>query len=84
MELESLLGDDAAYLLGYEAKGIAANMLSSPGPDYVSEVLAQTDRSPQVLRSIQSLFDHGRLGGTGYVSILRDGSCNFKGIPCCR
>ena len=41
-----------------------------PGPDYVDRVMAQSDRSPQVLRNLQSLFDHGRLAGTGYVSIL--------------
>jgi class I fructose-bisphosphate aldolase len=70
VELENLLGDDAAYLLEHEARGIPAGLLSGPGPNYVSDVLAQTDRPPQVLRSIQSLFDHGRLGGTGYVSIL--------------
>jgi len=70
VELENLLGEDAAYLLEHESKGIAADQLSGPGPDYVSEVFSQTDRSPQVLRSIQSLFNHGRLGGSGYVSIL--------------
>src|SRR5207248_9725059 len=41
-----------------------------PGPDFVDRVFTQTDRTPQVLRSLQSLFDHGRLAGTGYVSIL--------------
>jgi class I fructose-bisphosphate aldolase len=44
--------------------------LSLPGPDFIDRVLAQSDRSPQVLRSLQSLYDHGRLAGTGYVSIL--------------
>ena len=70
MDIETLLGEDAAYLLEHEATGVPAASLTSPGPDYIGDVLVQSDRSPQVLRSLQSLFDHGRLGGTGYVSIL--------------
>ncbi|MFJ9566141.1 hypothetical protein ACIRQQ_39685 [Streptomyces fuscichromogenes] len=41
-----------------------------PGPDFVDRVVSGTDRSPRVMRNLQSLFDHGRLAGTGYVSIL--------------
>ncbi len=70
MDIQSLLGAEAESLLTHEAKGIPRDDLSLPGPDYVDRVLAATDRSPQVLRNLQSLFDHGRLGGTGYVSIL--------------
>jgi len=70
VDTASLLGDDAAYLLDHEATAIPAAGLTLPGPDYVSDVVAATDRSPQVLRNLQSLFDHGRLGGSGYVSIL--------------
>ena len=69
-DLVSLLGDDADSLLGHEARGIPAADLHLPGPDYIERVLEQSDRSPQVLRNLQSLFDHGRLGGSGYVSIL--------------
>ncbi|MYH97725.1 MAG: class I fructose-bisphosphate aldolase, partial [Acidimicrobiia bacterium] len=54
----------------HESKTIPREDLSLPGPDFVDRVMASTDRSPQVLRNLQSLFDHGRLGGTGYVSIL--------------
>jgi class I fructose-bisphosphate aldolase len=68
--LSSLLGDDADDLLGYQSTGIPADLLHLPGPDFVDRVVAQTDRNPQVLRNIQQLFDSGRLGGTGYVSIL--------------
>jgi class I fructose-bisphosphate aldolase len=57
-------------LLDYRAKGIQANSLHLPGPDFVDRVMSISDRSPQVLRSLQSLFDHGNLGQTGYVSIL--------------
>ena len=70
MDIQGLLGDEAESLLSYESKTIPREDLSLPGPDFVDRVMASTDRSPQVLRNIQSLFDHGRLGGTGYVSIL--------------
>ena len=70
MDIQALLGDDADDLLGHESKGIPASDLHLPGPDFIDDVFAQTDRSPQVLRNLQSLFDHGRLAGTGHVSIL--------------
>ena len=70
MDIEGLLGDEAESLLSHESKTIPREDLSLPGPDFVDRVMTQTDRSPQVLRNLQSLFDHGRLGGTGYVSIL--------------
>jgi class I fructose-bisphosphate aldolase len=69
-EIQNYLGDDAESLLSYQAKGISSEMLHLPGPDFVDRVYSATDRSPQVLRSIQQLFDHGRLSGTGYLSIL--------------
>ena len=69
-DLASLLGDEAESLLSHESKGIPASDLHLPGPDYIDRVLRQSDRTPQVLRSLQSLFDHGRLRGTGHVSIL--------------
>ncbi|HEX6391159.1 MAG TPA: fructose-bisphosphate aldolase, partial [Solirubrobacteraceae bacterium] len=68
--LEELLGADGASLLTHECTTISASDLHLPGPDFVDRVWIQSDRSPQVLRNLQSLFDHGRLGGTGYVSIL--------------
>src|SRR5436190_18707821 len=70
MDIQGLLGDAAEDLLTHESKGIPKDDLYLPGPDFVDRVFTQTDRTPQVLRSLQSLFDHGRLGGTGYVSIL--------------
>jgi len=70
MDLVSLLGDDAQGLLEHESKGISKENLSLPGPDFVDRVFLQSDRNPQVLRNLQALFDHGRLGGSGYVSIL--------------
>ncbi len=68
--LEELLGDDADSLLNHRCETIDASDLHLPGPDFVDRVWVQSDRSPQVLRNLQSLFDHGRLGGSGYVSIL--------------
>ncbi len=69
-DIVRLLGEQASYLLDHKCEGIGRDLLTLPGPDFVTDVVAGTDRSPQVMRSLQSLFDHGRLGGTGYVSIL--------------
>lgn len=65
-----LLGADADYLLNYKAKGFDSSALHLPGPDFVDRVVALSDRSPQVMRNFQVLLDHGRLAGTGHVSIL--------------
>ncbi len=70
INIPELLGDEAAYLLEYESKTIPKEALHLPGPDFVDRVIASSDRRVQVLRSMQTLFDHGRLAGTGYVSIL--------------
>jgi class I fructose-bisphosphate aldolase len=63
------LGDQAG-LLDYRCTGIDRDMLHLPGGDFVDRVVAYTDRSPSVLRNINSLFHHGRLDGSGYISIL--------------
>lgn len=68
--IEELLGKEADDLLNYNCETISKDDLYLPGPDFVSEVSMQSDRTPRVLRSLQTLFDTGRLGGTGYVSIL--------------
>ena len=65
-----LLGSEADSLLNHTSKTILRDELHLPGPDFVSRVWESSDRSPQVLRSIQQLFNTGRLGGTGYLSIL--------------
>jgi class I fructose-bisphosphate aldolase len=69
-DIQGLLGNDADELLTYTCKGITADQLTLPGGDIVDRVYAQSDRSPQVLRNLQSMFGHGRLAGTGHVSIL--------------
>lgn len=69
-KIRELLGNDADLLLNHVSKTIPKENLSLPGGDFVDRVWAQSDRNPSVLRSLQTLHDHGRLGGTGYVSIL--------------
>jgi len=64
------LGTKAQDLLQYKARGIAKDHLHLPGPDFVDRVLVGTDRSIPVLRNLQSIFNHGRLAGTGYLSVL--------------
>ena len=68
--IAELLGDKADSLLNHVSKTISKEYLYIPGSDFVSRVWTDSDRNPQVLRSLQQLFDHGRLGGTGYLSIL--------------
>ncbi|MGD0287075.1 MAG: class I fructose-bisphosphate aldolase [Acidimicrobiales bacterium] len=70
INIRETLGDEADSLLGHECKTIERDRLSLPGPDFVDRVLVQSDRPVPVLRNLQQMFDHGRLGGTGYLSIL--------------
>jgi len=70
MDTVALLGDEAESLLAHDSKGIPKEDLTLPGPDFVDRVFTQSDRSPQVLRNLQALYGSGRLGGSGYVSIL--------------
>ena len=69
-DIAEFLGSEAKSLLEHTCKGIPATQISQPGPDFIERVLSHSDRSVPVLRSIQSLYDHGRLNGTGYLSIL--------------
>jgi class I fructose-bisphosphate aldolase len=64
------LGGDADLLLNHVSKTIPKEQLHLPGGDFVDRVWMQSDRTPAVLRSLQTLYDHGRLSGTGYLSIL--------------
>lgn len=64
------LGSDAEKLLSYTSKTFLKEDIRQPGPNYVDESFGLSNRSPQVLRSLQQMFDHGRLGGSGYISIL--------------
>jgi class I fructose-bisphosphate aldolase len=67
--IERILGDDAG-LLQHQCRTIPKESLHLPGPDFIDRVLVQTDRSPRVLGALQAMLNTGRLGGTGYVSIL--------------
>ena len=69
-KIVEILGNDADNLLKHECKTVDKNTLTLPGGDFVDRVFRDTNRSNQVLRSINSIYNHGRLGGTGYVSIL--------------
>src|SRR5215470_2444065 len=69
-EIEKLLGDEGQALLKHECKTISKDLLHLPGPDFVDRVWVVSDRHAAVLRNLQSLFNTGRLAGTGYVSIL--------------
>ena len=68
--IEELLGDEARTLLDHKSQTIPKEHIYPPGPDFIDRVVAQSDRSPSVMRSLQALINNGRLAGTGYVSIL--------------
>jgi class I fructose-bisphosphate aldolase len=70
MDIASLLGADASTLLDHKATAFPKDWLTLPGPDFLHDVFTASDRSPTVLRNLSTLYNHGRLGGTGYVSIL--------------
>jgi class I fructose-bisphosphate aldolase len=70
IDIEGILGEESEQLLGHVCKGIPRELLHLPGPDFVDRVTAASDRSPRVLRNLQALHDNGRLGGSGYMSIL--------------
>lgn len=69
-KIENLLADKAGYFLGHESKTIHKESLHLPGPDFTDRIFKESNRSNQVLRSLQALYGHGRLANTGYLSIL--------------
>lgn len=69
-KIAELLGKDADFLLNYCSQTIPREQLHIPGPDFVERIHASSDRPVPVLRNFQTMFDHGRLAGTGYLSIL--------------
>ncbi len=70
MDIAALLGNDADTLLGHTATAFPKERLTLPGPDFLDRAFLASDRTPTVLRNLGTLYNHGRLGGTGYVSIL--------------
>jgi len=70
IDIEQLLGKEVKGLLEHRCSTISKDMLHLPGPDFIDRVLVSSDRPPGVLRNMQTVFSHGRLGDTGYLSIL--------------
>ena len=70
LNIENFLGKEASYLLDHKCDTVKKEHLHLPGPDFVDRVMTTSDRNPVVLRNMQTLFNNGRMGGTGYVSIL--------------
>lgn len=69
-KIQELLGKDASYLLEHESKTISKDQIHLPGGDFVDRMFTESNRSIPVLRSLQTLYGSGRLGNTGYLSIL--------------
>lgn len=69
-KIQTALGDKAESMLGHKCTTIEKSLLHLPGPDFVDRVFLPSDRNPRVLRNLETLFNSGRLAGTGYVSIL--------------
>ncbi len=69
-EIQKLLGKNVEGLLNHQCKTVLKESLHLPGPDWVERIFSKSDRNIRVLRNLQSIFSHGRLAGTGYVSIL--------------
>ncbi|MBK6617636.1 MAG: class I fructose-bisphosphate aldolase [Nitrosomonas sp.] len=69
-DIEKFLGNEADTLLFHVCKGLPKENFHLPGPDFIDRVVALSDRKPSVLRNLQSLYNHGRLAGSGYLSLL--------------
>jgi class I fructose-bisphosphate aldolase len=84
-KIQELLGAESDLLLNHVSGTISKNDLQLPGPDFVDRVMANSDRNPRVLRSLQTLYGHGRLAGTGYVLDIagRSGDRAFSGCEFC-
>ena len=68
--IQEILGEQAEYLLNHNCKTILKDHLNLPSGDFVTEHFTNSNRSIPVMRSLESIYQHGRLGGTGYLSIL--------------
>ena len=69
-KITELLGPGADHLLNHTCKTIAKDLIHLPGPDFTDRIFLNSNRSNQVIRSINQLYNHGRLSGSGYMSIL--------------
>lgn len=68
--IQQLLGSDADSLLNHTCNTISKDMIHAPGPDFVDRIFGPSNRNPQVLKSLQHIYGHGRLANSGYMSIL--------------
>jgi class I fructose-bisphosphate aldolase len=69
-ELEMILGDELEYVMDFKKCKISKELLHLPGPDFVDRIFVPSNRSIRVLQNLQAIYNHGRLAGTGYLSIL--------------
>ena len=69
-DIHKILAAEADTLLGHRCEGIPKDRLHVPGPDYIERVVSHKNRKPGVLRNLAAIYGHGRLAGTGYLSIL--------------
>jgi class I fructose-bisphosphate aldolase len=69
-KIEELLGDNAENLLTHTCKGITKEQIHHPGPDFVDRIFSISNRSGKVIENLKKIYNHGRLAGTGYLSIL--------------
>lgn len=69
-DIANILADEAASILEHTCSGIPKSVIHAPGPDYIDRVVAHKNRKPAVLRNLNALYNHGRLAGTGYMSLL--------------
>jgi len=69
-KISEILGAQSDYLLGHQSKTISKELLHAPGGDFVDRIWSHSNRNNQTLRSMETLYGHGRLGGSGYLSIL--------------
>ncbi len=70
IDIANILADEAASILEHTCTGIPKSVIHAPGPDYIDRVVAHKNRKPAVLRNLNAFFNHGRLSGTGYMSLL--------------
>lgn len=69
-DIQKILGEKAEYLLDYKSKTVSKDQLHIPGSDWIDRIFSISDRNIRVLRNLASIFNHGRLAGTGYLSLL--------------
>jgi len=69
-DIVNILADEATSILEHTCTGIPKSVIHAPGPDYIERVVTHKNRKPAVLRNLNALYNHGRLAGTGYMSLL--------------